>query len=421
MENFELKDVLETLQFIMKEFEETTNSEIFKSNLMERFQIKDKIRSKIWKRGAYISNFCSSWQNDLNSKLCSTDSSTLKNNLKGVKEMIKLIISELEERNSTDFMKWILYYLVENISHFQHKHISFFINKLHKTVESGIMTFREVIFCHIDGLFTALLKNLKNLRLTLIKLSASNELVDLCSSIDEDLNAISEKFNINTALTNTEDIKECISGVEKSIGELSKLILELELFCSQHSNIGPQLRLLKASKRKFVKNLIQYKEFYYVKDFNLVKPINNDKFLKENEEENLDRESYELFYYKYVPYSHDDKLNSFGLRINALIRDIDFRIFFEHVCKTKLVEDFLIDAKKHYFNSINKGEKSYYVIKDNFEFFWDSIKVMPLSLNIASATTKMLTIHINNLPKHVELYDYDQTVKEKVIIIISVN
>jgi hypothetical protein len=389
-----------------------------KANLEKAFEIT-KTNAFVWNWNDYTDEeqFVKRWSDLLFYKISTTEEKNISFNVKDFLDIINSISENLSiETFQTDFYKFALNQIVDNIQCYSYAFSQFFKTKF-QVLNEVKYTFKAFL-CEI----------------------LKSNFDEICSFVDDFLYLLDDEDTLNCLKNNIAGFKESIL---KDKNELIKL---LERHVEYVESMLPSTldglnikfdqneKCQKLNNYRCVRSRLQTISKKLEKDYfkklieNLSSSIQaNELFLNEEDftmiKETIDTEVdplilAELVYFKNVPIFNKVTItNHYSDFIANTLNDKEFRILFERILLSKPVLEFFDFEQREYFKD-EKFDKGYYFAINNMALLWDSIKLIPMPENIGGATTDMLRIFINIIPKKVyncKIKKFEDDIEKKVL------
>jgi hypothetical protein len=377
-----------TLDKLLKVRCESTEQNI-KNNLIKEFKIPENTTSIVWKKDDYDNAFKARWLNHLYSKILETSEKDLFLHLNMLKPLIETVSDYSFEGD--DYIKFVLCFIVDSLNDFGFIKINFLKQKLTKLkdkIGDRDFSFYKNLKSAYSDIIHKYKKYLNEFNIMMPDKFFKDKIKPLKLSLDDNfdyffskneitesgLNNFSEclEKNYNNVLEEIENYNQALTDDFYKIKESEELMLEFK-HCYNRAKAC----------------LVDIKEYENAKDFVMDRldfNITDDfkSFLR-------------MTYSKNVPYKQFHNFNECEVIITDLIKDESFKKLFQDICESNVVRTFYNFEENNYFT--NEQFKNYYCLLDNFPFFWNRVKVIPLPETIVGVTTDMLVIYINSIQK----------------------
>jgi hypothetical protein len=368
----------------------------YKETLKNELNITGVEKITIWNESDYYDKFTESWTKFLHSNIDKLDNDILHANIRGLEILITRTLPFVNNQMS-DLTKFLLYYIVDNMKKLSIERVAFYAQKLKSENIKGNRLYQPLAFMAFDTFFTDYRDTLDNYQNSL-NLEEGSEVADSLLNIDHYLSEFIKKRTTKSKLKGNE-LTVCLAKLAIFRVECSE-ILQLTVNEKNES----LWHTLKKCENLLLTYLIYFERYCYCNDFSI-----------ENYDEKKDYyiNFAEVTYFKHIPIMSNVKINPYEKQIEALLDSVKFRKLFEHILNSEPVKEFYKHERELYFEGMEGG---YYVLPEKMNFFWNAIKLIPLPMNIAGATTKMLTIYINTTPKpYANVENFDQELEHEVI------
>jgi hypothetical protein len=351
----------------------------FKEILMKELEIKGNEKTVIWDEDDYDNSFAVNWINHSYSRILKISSVELFTNMLPLNILIKRTLAYEGEMN--DFVKFTLYYIVDNMSPLKVERIGFFSQKL-KVQNKGNEKFLVRLMLSFNYFYRIYVQStqvyLNEFSENLLNENISEGLLDL----QPDLTFIKKNMD-DEGQNDYGKIKESLGKVSKYVKGFNDLLNSTV----NEDNID-KWNCLKRHEFRLTTYISYFEKYYEEVNFFI------DNY---NEKNHLILNFPEIVYFNYVPICYEKKINPYKQKLESFLNSPDFKRLFEKVLASKPITSFYKRERAEYFSA--EPESSYYILPHKFDYFWKSIKLIPLPENIAGATTKMLTMYINTIPK----------------------
>jgi hypothetical protein len=408
MENNLSKIPIDRIKCILNDLVEITNNSTnnLKRKLEEHFKTVDT-NAIVWNWNDYTNEeeFVKRWSEFLFNKISITQEKDISFNLIDFLWIIDSLARNLNSQTfQSDFYKFALYEVVDNIQCYSYQFSQFFRTKFELLEKEKVKyTFKDFLvellktsFAEIDSFLEDLVYLLGNDEnqdsLSLITLK--NNIEDIKADI---LGSIGKIFILlNDSVTQVEGI------ISSALAALEVKKINNAKYKGAISYMTTQTRLNNIT-RKLVDG------FYRKLILNYNSSIRANELFMNEEDFTMNKEPFdtetdalifaEQVYFKNVPIFKTVNIkNRYSDIIVSLIENKEFKTTFESILLSKPVLEFFEHEQSEYFKN-EKFEKAYYFAQNNIALLWEAIKLIPMPENIGGATTDMLRIFINTVPK----------------------
>jgi hypothetical protein len=391
-----IKEILNTLFKVSKSYTKT-----MKEDLIKAFQIT-KASAFVWNWNDYNDEeqFMKRWTEFLFYKISITEPQHISFNLNDFLYIIESLSKNLNtETFQSDLFKFALNQIVDNIQCYSYPFSQFFKTKFE-------------VLKNVKYTFKAFLKELLEKNLEEVS-SFLNDLVYVLEEPDSDtLNALRGEIDQLKQKMNVPNSKKELLNLLHKYAEHVESMLPM-VFANAAIKYNNNENFSQDPNYESIRsriNNIKLEEGYFAK---LIENVSssieaNEYFINEEDfimnKETIDTAVYplifaELVFFKNVPIFKKVNLNNhYADFVTSLLNDNDFKTLFEKILLSKPVREFFEFERSEYFR-YEKFDKDYYFALNDPSILWNSIKLIPMPENIGGATTDMLRIFINIIPK----------------------
>jgi hypothetical protein len=381
------------------QIKENSKQESFKETLIEEFKIDTRLVATVWKKDDYDTHFENSWLNFFYAKILEASDQDLWINFDFLKSIIN-ILTEYEAKDRDDMIKFVLYFIVDNIFAYDKFQIDFFKWKINKSKNKFIgsdsheFSFRNNMATAFQMIIVDCCGNVGKFQ-KFIPQKYHEGLRKLLGEIYPDLTYLALVLpgkDENIITLEIDKFKEILLYSYKELTAfIEKLNTEVDVELWKF-DIDAQMKSYTKSYQQVVESINTIEKFIKVDDFEMDKA----QFFP-------DQESFEdylkMTYSKGRYYKHSNLFNECELLIPKLIEDLSFRKLFQDICKTKVIRSFYKHELDNYYKERKLELQDYYMLIKDFNFFWARVKPIHLPDTIVGVTTDMLVIYINSIQK----------------------